>query len=401
MPLPFLKVTASPASHLVHVGDLVEFTIEALPGTPVHVSLSIDGEPELRALDLAAPCKTSFALAHPGFLRCTATAPGFDPVYCGVGVDPELLKPMIPEPEDFDLFWKRAFAKSRALPLDLKQKKVGELDGFDLYLLSCANVQEQRAYAYLALPENAGKKAPLVVNFCGGDGYTCQEIFQDYVKTVQAKLGVPAAVLQFQLPPYEPCVLRSEHEELHQNFLRSIGLRRYVYVGLDDPEKYYAYSGIIGCVRLLEAVAAFPEIDRSRMGFHGSSHGGAFGFYLGCFFPEFKALFCGVPDYGDVGGFKGGRCKPVCSSPEAREKWEALLYFDSAFCARRIDSEVLVSAGFVDRSCSPTSVYVIYNELRCPKMIYNKILFGHSDPDAPPDFVDFTWLWLARRLMEA
>jgi cephalosporin-C deacetylase-like acetyl esterase len=402
---PFLKVTASPASHLVHVGEEVEFSIEALPGTEVHVEFSIDGETVLRSFDITTPAlkdipwKGSFALPHPGFLRCTATAPGLGPVYCGVGVDPDQLKPMIPEPADFDLFWKTAFDKARKIPVDLKQKKVGEWKDFSLYLLDCANVDSQRAYAYLALPDKVEKPLPLVVNFCGGDSYTCQEIFEEYVEKVQSQMGFTAAVLQFHLPPYEPCVLRSEHEQVQQDYMKSIGLRRYVYKGLDDPEQYYAYSGIIGCVRLLEAVAAFPEIDRSRIGYHGSSHGGAFGFYLGCFFPEFKALFCGVPDYGDVGSFKGGRSKPVCSSPEAREKWEALLYFDAAFCARRIDSDCLVSAGFIDRSCSPTSVYVIYNSLRCPKMIYNKIHHGHSDPDAPPDFVDFTWLWLARRLM--
>ena len=143
----FLKVTASPASHIVHAGEMVEFFIDALPGTFVHVEFSMDGETVLRSLEVTAPCKTSFALAHPGFLRCTATVPGMDPVYCGVGVDPEQLRPMIPEPADFDLFWAKAFEKSRQIPVDLKQKKVGTWKDFSLYLLDCANVEAQRAQA--------------------------------------------------------------------------------------------------------------------------------------------------------------------------------------------------------------------------------------------------------------
>ena len=70
---PFLKVTASPASHLVHVGEEVEFSIEALPGTEVHVEFSIDGETVLRSFDITIPynnrCLLELLLAVPIEMR--------------------------------------------------------------------------------------------------------------------------------------------------------------------------------------------------------------------------------------------------------------------------------------------------------------------------------------------
>jgi len=39
---------------------------------------------------------------------------------------------------------------------------------------------------------------------------------------------------------------------------------------------------------------------------------------------------------------------------------------------------VLTSAGFIDGTCSPSSVYATYNEIKSPKQIVNTPVDGHT-----------------------
>ena len=63
---------------------------------------------------------------------------------------------------------------------------------------------------------------------------------------------------------------------------------------------------------------------------------------------------------------------------EKRVVLEMASYFDAAHFARRITGPVIVSVGFIDQTCSPSSVYAAFNEIRTPKRIFNGPLNGHE-----------------------
>ena len=90
------------------------------------------------------------------------------------------------------------------------------------------------------------------------------------------------------------------------------------------------------------------------------------------------------------------RCSAAPNDPEYRSHLETLLYFDTSYAARRITIPVMIGVGFEDTLCPPSAVYTIYNELRGPKFIFNKICHGHAG--GPPEYYQIIDIWLSSRM---
>lgn len=395
-----IDIKCTPLSHLCHVNEVVEFEITADQQIPLEAVISIDGETVLEKHTVTSPAKLKASLPFPGFLRCTVSA-GEVKKECAVGVDPDQIRPLKPEPEDFDEFWAEAFRKLEAIPEDFRMTPCEGIEGFDIFRIECANVNSLRAYALLAIPQEQvreGKKAPLRVMFGGGEAYVSEEGFREMFRHTSGKDEARYAYLFFHLPPYPPAQKQEDARARHDEFLESIGLRRYIFYKMDSRETYYAYPAILGSLRLLNITADMPEINKDVIVYSGSSHGGGFGLYFCCFSKLIKAAFCGVPNFGDIAGVLAGRHQPDSNSPEWRgnDSWKIRQYFDTSYCARRITCPVYISVGFVDWACAPTAVYAIYNNLAGPRMIFNKIENGHGD--APPEYAPMYQLWLKEQL---
>ena len=392
-----VKITCTPLSHICRVNEKIEFFITANKALPLEVTLTLDGEALLETHTLVPPARLESSLPFPGFLRCKAKYAD-TAAECGVGVDPDQIEPLMKEPEDFDAFWEESFKELEAIPADFRKTQCEGIDGYDIFRIDCANVNGLRFYAFLALPCEKDKKAPLMVQFGGGEAYISEQGFRTIPPATEEQMGVKCAVLHYQLPPYAPVVNSEECKARHEEFLKEIGLRRYVYYGLDSPKKFYAYPSILGSIRLLHIVADMPEINKDAIVYCGASHGGGFGIYYCCFSKLIKAAFCGVPNFGDIAGFLTGRHVTDSNAPEFHGHVNTRKYFDAAYCARRITCPVLMSVGFIDNACAPTAVYSIYNNLQGPKMIYNKINHGHGG--APGEYRPLYRMWLAERLRE-
>ena len=392
---PRITVECSCRSHLVHVDEPFEFIIGADRKQELKAVVSLDGEAVLRELTVVPPARVTASLPHPGFLRCTVSAP--DPeipqAVCGVGVDPEQLRPLLPEPPDFDAFWANTKKELAAIPADFKMRKIGSDAVFKYCRLSCANLNGRRAYALLSLPADASKKMPLMVRFSGGDAYISEEAVFPPERDI---LGFDCAKLFFHLPPYPPVKKGADAKARHEKFLKRLGLRRYPHFGIEDPRNFYARTAVAGAIRLLDEALKQPGLDPERVCYCGASHGGGLGLYLAAFSGRLKAAFCGVPNYGDRGGFLAGRHTPDSNAPVYRSHLETLLYFDTSYAARRITIPVMIGVGFTDSACPPSAVYTIYNELKGPKLIFNKIRYGHGG--GPPEYLPMVHAWLAGHL---
>lgn len=391
-PKPELTVVCTPASHIAKEGEKVEFKITSTTQDPITVTISLDGSPEkiFKKVTVKSPAVVTASLSYPGFLHCHAKTRGAAPCRRAVAVAPEKIRYARKAPADFKKFWESALAESKALPLDLQIKAINPDKDYNSFVVSCANVNGKRAYALYAYPKNAKGKVPLQVMFGGGEAYFAKAIVPGGAKSAKRRFNQDMAVLFFHLPPYEPLDTWDETRAYHKEFLKKLGLRRYILVGMDDPRKHYAYSALLGCLRLLDTVVKRPEIDREKIVYHGASHGGMFGAYLSYFFP-FKAAFIGVPSNCEINAFLEGRYSNI---RERRKYWKVSEYFELVYFAPGIKCPVMVGVGFHDRSCPPTGVYSFYNTLpEGKKQIFNKIRNGHGD--APKEYSPATWKFLA------
>ena len=60
---------------------------------------------------------------------------------------------------------------------------------------------------------------------------------------------------------------------------------------------------------------------------------------------------------------------------------EASRYIDAVNFSARCKAEAIVSVGFIDRTCPPTSVYAAYNVLPGKKTMLNYPAMGHASTD--------------------
>ena len=95
----------------------------------------------------------------------------------------------------------------------------------------------------------------------------------------------------------------------------------------------------------------------------------------------------GVPAICDHSGRAAGRIngwpKLVPQNEDGRPDPAALetsRYVDAVNIASRCDAEAIMSVGFIDAVCPPSSCYAAYNQLKGPKSIVNEPLMGHAAP---------------------
>ena len=394
---PKLSITCTPASHVVKEGETVKFAINSDSKKPIKVTISLDGSSKkvFKTLTVKAPAEVTASLSYPGFLQCTAQSYG-STVRQAVAVSPEKLRYARKAPADFDKFWADAFKESAKLPLDIKAEPYNPHKEYNTYLLSCANVNGKRAYAFYSAPKNPKVKVPLMVYFGGGEAFAAGSGYPNSAIALSRTFKQPMAVLYFHLPPYRPVMKWDDARKLHKQYLKELGLRRYILIGMDSPKTFYAYPTILGCMRLLEYVTNRPEIDKTKVLFKGASHGGKIGAYIAAFFP-LKAAFLGVPSSCEINAFLEGRYGSAAK--EWTKYHKTTDYFDLVYFAPRIKCPVLVTVGYIDRSCPPTGVYSFYNAIpEGKKKLFAKIHHGHGG--GPAGYNEMIWKFLTDQLAE-
>ena len=333
----------------------------------------------------------SGTLAEPGFLRLLLpqTKNGrSDPFVFSVGFEPEKIRKGSPSPADFDAFWADAKARlARDVPLDPKVVRVPERStaDFDFFRVSFATFG-RRVYGYMSVPTDKSK-APFAVDFgvnAAGFGSWTNDMSgeKDSIR------------VQFSVYPFPPDWkwkengLESAYKAMDAELKARYGVPRYCHAGISESrEDYFFYPVILGVDRVVDWVAARPDVDRSRFRYEGTSQGGGFGFYLCGLNHAFTRAAFYVPAITDTMGYLAGResgwpgiVEGNSSSPERRaaaEKWAP--YFDGANFASRIACPVRIAVGFSDTTCPPCAVYAAYNEIAVSdKAICNGIGMTHS-----------------------
>lgn len=388
-PLAYAEVTkinvdAERESHTYNLTENAVFTVtvldennEPVKNGTLNIVFQNDFYKKLgtETFDLAQanPVQVSGKMDVPGFLSLTATcekARGLG----GAAFEPEKIQPAQEMPADFVEYWRGLQKKLREeVPADLQLEKVEELSDAQqtLYRISMAVFDGQRAYGFLSVPTGEGPFPVLVSVSWAGPGFGPE--------TYLAKEGFVS--LNMPVFPYPVGLTLEERQKQYDEFNEKLG-QRYCYYGAPDREKYFFRNAYLGIDRVVDYVLERPDTDASRVGYYGTSQGGGSALILCGLNGKFTHILGSVPALCDHGGAKLERSPgwpqlyANVSVPGIEEMGP---YFDGVNFARLIHSPIRITVGFIDTTCSPSSVYAAFNAIpSADKQILTETHLGHA-----------------------
>jgi len=327
-------------------------------------------------------------LAEPGFLFCMAWLEGGKPKnqsMAGAAFEPEKIRVATTEPADFDAFWQDGLKRQAACPpVQLQKLDKWSNDRYTTYLVIVPVIDGTSLYGYLTEP-NAPGKYPAVVHLPGAGAGHNQPLLEWIDRDVIS--------LRMNVHAFRPA---DSNEELKQQYRDAYGKINYLRHNTTDPEKHIYRRVHLGISRAIDFVASRPNYDGKHFVSYGSSQGGTLGFAQAALNKHLTAVAGMVPGFGDHAGYLLGRSNShlLILNEENPENLAKALhtagYYDSAIFARRVTIPALLSAGYIDQTCTPASVYAIYNELRGGKRMIDSPRGPHALlPEVRREMVDF------------
>jgi cephalosporin-C deacetylase len=148
--------------------------------------------------------------------------------------------------------------------------------------------------------------------------------------------------------------------------------------GILDPKTYYYRRVFADGVQAIEAAKVHAAVDPSRIAVSGGSQGGGIAIAVGALEPSVTVIMPDVPflchyrrateitdalPYGEITGY----CQ--VHRDKIEEVFRTLSFFDGVNFAARSKAQALFSAGLMDLTCPPSTVFAAYNHFVGPKEI--------------------------------
>lgn len=276
------------------------------------------------------------------------------------------------ESADFDLFWANTLAETRAFPLAAQFDPVDHgLRAVEAYDVTFRGYAGQRIKGWLLLPRNRTGRLPCVVEYIGyggGRGFPIdwlQWSCLGYAHLVMDTRGQGSVWAKGDTPDVEP----ESSNPQYPGFMTR---------GVLDPKTYYYRRVFADAVRAVEAAQAHSAVDSERMAVTGTSQGGGIAIAAAGLCPRVKICLPDVPflchyrrateitsahPYEEISRF----C--LVHRDRVEQVFQTLSYFDGVNFAARARSRSLFSAGLMDETCPPSTVFAAYNHWAGPKEI--------------------------------
>ncbi len=327
-------------------------------------------------LSLAKPMTVNGTLETPGFIHCWAYYSGqlVGRAWIAAGFDPNKIQPATRFPNDFRTWWDGERKKLSSVPLDVQLEPVGDFDTKQAagYRISVMSANGERVYGFLAVPAGTGPFPALVIFPGAGSGFggpSCQEA-----------ASRKALVLSMNVHKYPVPSKGDEAEKALKDYLANISAKSIFNQGYKDPRTYHFYSIFLGFDRAIDYVMSRPDWDRKTLVVSGSSQGGWLALVMaGMKNDVVTAATAGVPFMGDLGRthHHGGEVLRDLITAEGADA--TIPYYAGVNFARFVKCPVIVSVGYCDGSCFPSSVYSVYNIIPSDnKKLYVDPLAGHG-----------------------
>lgn len=323
-----------------------------------------------------------FSKGNPAKLECTLTEPGFvllrvcdkkngvlkvnkKSVLAGAAFEPEKIRKAYEMPADFAAFWENNRKQLEKEELKLVENKKFSTDAYIAYNISLKSFNDHVISGYLTVPRKKGKYPAFVTVPGAGPGI--------FSPSGYAKMGViTLAVNVLNFPTADNA---AEQKARYIEYAKGTA---YSHRGAGNRDNYFFRNVYSAIDRMINYIASLDEFDGRHMVIDGSSQGGGSAIILAGLNKNITALAANVPALCDHGGYKVGRAPgwPNLASRSDVDKFAP--YFDAANFASLIKVPAFVSCGFIDTTCSPSSVYAAFNELKGEKEMYHMPLEGHT-----------------------
>lgn len=388
---PLLAIDTDRPDALYETGEEVVFSIrsKAPAGTEISWTLSLDGYRNLsagKATSGSEPIEVNGSLSMPGFLLLSATVanPEGKPfvAYAAAGVAPTGIAPSLPAPEDFDAFWAAQAAKLAEVPIKASSAPVAlaapddaTIEAFDVSVAAAADGSP--VTGYFAKPKVAAPKSLPAVLWVHGAGVRSSSL-------PTALGGARDGFLSMDINAHG--LPNGKPDDFYK--AAAVGaLRTYRTDGNRDRETVYFRGMFVRLRRALDFLAMQPEWNGKTLAVVGHSQGGYQALVAGGLDPRVTFVASGVPAGCDHSGMMADRISgwpklvPLAGGSPDPAALGASRYVDAVNFARRYVGEAILSVGFIDRTCPPTSVYAAYNALPGAKSILNYPAMGHAATD--------------------
>lgn len=377
-----LKADCTRPDALHKVGETATFTVQADSDLEVAYKLTEDGHKLLKdgklKLEKGKPTEITGTLDKPGFLQLRVNAGKVESM-AAAAFEPTKIEPTTKMPADFDSFWEAQKKELAKIPLDPKIERSAKHsdDRVECFKVSLANVDGKRVHGWIAVPKGKGPfPAILTVPYAGVYG-----IEPDKRHAMMGALAMN--IIIHDIPVDEAPDFYSKQADGP--------LQDYRNIGMADREKSYYRQAVLGCIRAADYLTSRPEYNGKDLAVTGGSQGGGLAIITAGVDPRVQLLAASVPALCDHAGLASDRISGWpqwlrrVKGDDAAKVLATSAYFDAVNFARKFKGKSVLSVGFIDTACPPTSVYAAFNALPEPKVMIAAPRLGHStDPKFGP-----------------
>ncbi len=386
-----LKVVTDRPDAIYKTGETAKFLISLTKnGKPVSgekVSYTVDnfiggasGFPQGSKTLGEEPTEVEVTSDKPGFLRCVVKvgAPVNQTKIAGAGFSPEKIELSKPAPEDFDQFWTNQIAKLEEVPMDPKltpvKQKDAKVEAFDVQVNCLGGAPVS---GYFGKPKDAKAKSLPAILWVHGAGVRSSSL-------TNAIKGANNGMLSMDINAHG---LPNGKPAQYYKDLATGKLKDYRQAGRESRDTVYFRGMFLRLVRAIDFLTSQPEWDGKTVIVIGHSQGGGQALAAGGLDDRVTFIATGVPAICDHSGRAAGRIngwpKLVETGADGKPnptQLKAASYVDAVNFATRAKADAIMSVGFIDSVCPPSSCYAAYNQLSGKKQIINKPLMGHAAP---------------------
>ncbi|MEW2544177.1 acetylxylan esterase [Streptomyces sp. NPDC047002] len=298
------------------------------------------------------------------------------------------------EPADFDGFWARTLAETRAHALDARFEPVETgLAAVDVFDVAFAGFGGHRVKGWFVLPAGVREPVPVVVEYLGYGGGR----------------GLPHTHLLWAAAGFGHFVMDTRGQggawgggDTPDPVGSASAFPGFMTRGVESPDDYYYRRLITDGVRAVEAARSHPLADAARTAVTGTSQGGGVTLAVAGLVDDLAAIAPNVPFLCDF-----PRAITLTDRPPYREIGEylstyrgrthrvreTLAYFDGVHFAARCRAPALFSTALEDQTCPPSTVFAAFNAYGSDdKSIEVYDFNGHEGGGPYQEAVQLRWL---------